>query len=61
MVYTINWNDGSGTKHAGYILVHDVTGGSDEFWWDNKDHYADGWTFESPLPVYYEYRAFKCE
>ncbi|KAG8168271.1 hypothetical protein KVR01_003960 [Diaporthe batatas] len=26
-----------------------------------SDHYQEGWTFESPLPVYYEYRAFKCE
>ncbi|KAJ0118885.1 hypothetical protein J7T55_013141 [Diaporthe amygdali] len=57
--YTISWKDGSGNSKTGYIYVHDVTGGSDEFWC-NGAHYQDGWTFESPLPVYYEYRYFTC-
>lgn len=61
MVYTLKWSDGSGKGHAGNFLVHDITGGNDEFWWDSKDHYQDGWAFESPLPVHYEYRAFKCQ
>ncbi|KAK7715130.1 hypothetical protein SLS64_003827 [Diaporthe eres] len=60
-LYNINWKDGSGKQHTGSIYVHDVTGGSDEFWFDGGDHYADGWTYENPLPVYYEYRAFRCE
>lgn len=45
--YTISWKDGSGNSKTGYIYVHDVTGGSDEFWC-NGAHYQDGWTFESP-------------
>ncbi|POS77068.1 hypothetical protein DHEL01_v204529 [Diaporthe helianthi] len=58
--YTISWNDGSGNPHFADVLVHDVTGGTDEFW-HGGDHYQEGWTFESPLPVYYEFRAFRCE
>ncbi|KAI3397363.1 hypothetical protein diail_10813 [Diaporthe ilicicola] len=57
--YTITWKSASGSAEAASIYVHDVTGGSDEFW-HNGVHYQDGWTFESPLPVYYEYRFFAC-
>ncbi|KAL1862802.1 hypothetical protein Daus18300_008298 [Diaporthe australafricana] len=56
---TITWNSASGVSHTGYIYVHDVTGGNDEFWHDGA-HYQDGWMFEDPLPVYYEYRTFDC-
>lgn len=60
-MYTLWWKDGSGKQHSGSILVHDVTGGNDEFWFDVDNHYQDGWTYESPLPIWYEYRAFQCE
>lgn len=60
-LFTIKWKEGSGKEHAGYILVHGVDADYDEFWFDAKDYYGAGWTWENPMPVWYEYRSFRCE
>lgn len=57
--FTFTWPGPQGYHQTGYIYVHDITGGADEFRFDGT-LYTSGWSWESPNPIYYEYRAFRC-
>lgn len=57
--FTFLWPGLEEDSQAGNIYVHDITGEEDEFWYDGVLFQA-GWSFTTPLPVYYEYRAFEC-
>ena len=57
--FTFTWPGPQGYSQTGYIYVHNITGNTDEFWFD-RTLYQSGWSWEATAPLYYEYQAFKC-
>jgi hypothetical protein len=57
--YTFTWPGIEEYRQTGYIYVQGITGGEDEFWFDGT-LYQSGWSWEDPLPIYYEFLSFEC-